>query len=273
MVRRLAGSLLLLSLIAIAIGVGGPAGAVWLLALLALLSQLELSRLAAKFSGRMMGRQVAAWTLAILLGAWYLRPPHAGIWLSLLALLSVLTYGVIHLQPSQLLTHLLPSLLGLLYVPFALQFGVLLLRSGGDGTGGLWLLIWVVAVSKLGDVGALLVGCGYGRHSFASEYSPKKTWEGFFGGMLVAMAGGLGLAALAHYFTDFAVPLWLATPLSGLLAAVGSVADLLESALKRLARVKDSGKIIPGIGGCLDFCDTLILTLPTAHLVLQLLQA
>jgi phosphatidate cytidylyltransferase len=245
----------------------GNGGAVWLLAFFALVSQLELIRLLEKLSGRVLALQVSVWTVTIVLGAWYLHHPYAGVWLTLVALLWMLVHGIIHLSPARLLTHLAPSLFSLLYIPFTLQFGVLLLRFSGN----LWLLAWVVTVSKLGDIGGLLIGRRYGQHAFASKYSPQKTWEGFFGGVVLAAVGGLSICALAHLFGPFFIPFWLSIPLALLLATIGAVADLLESALKRLADIKDSGKIIPGIGGCLDFCDTLTLTLPTAYLTLQLL--
>ncbi|MDR0679364.1 MAG: phosphatidate cytidylyltransferase [Puniceicoccales bacterium] len=270
MARRILGTFFLLAIVGFAIGSLGAGGAVLLLALLALLSQVELCRLLERFSGKPDLGPLLFWTAAILLGSWYLRQPQAGIWLSLLALLYLLASAVVRLPPSQLLSHLAPSLFGILYIPFTMQFGILLLRWGERKWEGLCLLGWTVAVSKLNDIGGLLVGGSWGHHPFATEYSPQKTWEGFFGGLLTAAAGGLALCSIAHWFCDFPIPFWLSLPLSALLAVVGTIADLLESALKRQAGTKDSGRLIIGIGGCLDLCDSLLLTFPTTYIFLQL---
>ncbi|MDR2663983.1 MAG: phosphatidate cytidylyltransferase [Puniceicoccales bacterium] len=270
MLQRIFGTILLLTVVGFAVGTMGASGAVLLITLFALLSQAELCRLMERFSARPSRGQLLFWTAAILLGAWYLPQQQAGIWVGLFALLSVIVGAVVRMPPAQLLSHLAPSLFGILYVPFAMQFGVLLLRHGPGKWEGLCLLGWTVAVSKLNDVGGLLVGGGWGRRPFAAAYSPQKTWEGFFGGLLTAVAGGVAFCSIAHWFCDFPIPFWLSFPLSVLLAAVGTVADLLESALKRQAGAKDSGRLIPGIGGCLDFCDSLLLTFPTAYVFLQL---
>jgi phosphatidate cytidylyltransferase len=271
MIRRVLGTVLLLVAIALSLVFRGSEGAVCLLTLFALGSQWELTRIISRCSGHVLARQVSLLTVFIMLGSWYLCPIYSGLCLALLSLIILLFYGVVRFPPARLTSYLAPSLFSILYIPFALQFGVMLLRSGGDGTAGLWLLAWVVTVGKLGDIGALLVGCGCGRHPFAMEYSPKKTWEGFLGGTLTAMGGGFFLTSLAHRHTSFPIPLRWAMPLAALLAATGALSDLLESALKRQARIKDSGRLIPGIGGCLDFCDTFILTFPAAYALLHLL--
>ncbi|MDR2576428.1 MAG: phosphatidate cytidylyltransferase [Puniceicoccales bacterium] len=268
MLRRIFGTFLLLCLIALALRLFGNFGAILLLVCFTMGAQIELTRILQRLSGRVMVRQVFLWTLFIPLGSYYLPIAQGGIWLTLLAVLLAVIYGIARWHPEQLLTCLVPSIFSLLYVPFTLQFGALLLREGGES--GLWLLSWVVAVSKLSDIGGLFIGIGCGRHSFACEYSPKKTWEGFFGGVALAALGGFFLCTLAHIFVNFCIPVWLSLPLAALLASVGAAGDLLESALKRLAKIKDSGHAIPGIGGCLDFCDTLTLSMPTAYIIMQI---
>ncbi|MDR3117152.1 MAG: phosphatidate cytidylyltransferase [Puniceicoccales bacterium] len=273
MLRRTLGSALLLLLTAAAIFWKGAAGLVWLLAILALGAQVELVRLVQRLSPRVeiIRWQLYGWTVAIILGAWYLGPLYGGIWLSLLALLASVFRGVATSHPSLLLHRLLPTVLCLLYVPFALQFAVLLLRCEPDTTSGIWLLAWVVCVCKCSDIGGLLAGVTCGRHSLAREYSPSKTWEGFFGGLLLSLGGGTVLWSLGRSLGHLtSLSLRLALALSTTLAVIATVSDLLESAIKRQARVKNSGCSIPGIGGCLDLCDSLILSLPTAYAVFQL---
>ena len=118
------------------------------------------------------------------------------------------------------------------------------------------LLLFALAIIWASDTLAYFVGRAIGKHPLAPHISPKKTWEGSIAGML----GSLAVAYAFHY--------WLTIPLPHLLAmaAVGNIAgqmgDLLESAYKRSAGVKDSGGLLPGHGGILDRIDALILCLP-----------
>jgi len=162
---------------------------------------------------------------------------------------------------------LVASIFGLLYVPFMLHYLVRLLLIFEDPSAGLALCIWVVAVSKFCDVGALLTGLAIGRHKMAPVISPKKTWEGALGGVLVS--AGIGATSAyygADYFPEKLTPS-VAALVAMLLAVVTIVSDLVESALKRRADIKDTGKLIPGIGGAFDLTDSLILTAPVAYFV------
>jgi phosphatidate cytidylyltransferase len=130
---------------------------------------------------------------------------------------------------------------------------------------GLILAIWVVAITKFGDVGALLTGMAIGRHRMSPAISPNKTWEG--------LAGGLGLSVLVSVAFVLLGDRWLPDSLTPLHAAwtavliclAGVVGDLVESALKREAGAKDSGKVIPGIGGFFDLTDSMLLAFPIAY--------
>jgi phosphatidate cytidylyltransferase len=142
---------------------------------------------------------------------------------------------------------------GLLFVAFPLTFAV---RVHGRAPVGPALLLFALVITWVGDTTAYFVGRAIGKHPFAPHLSPKKTWEGAAGSML----GSLLVGAL---FTR-----WLYAPLPVLLtmAAAGNIAgqagDLLESAYKRSAGVKDSGALLPGHGGVLDRIDALILAIP-----------
>ena len=142
---------------------------------------------------------------------------------------------------------------GLLLVAFPLTFAV---RLHGLSAEGPRLLLFALVITWVGDTVAYFVGRAIGKHPFAPHLSPKKTWEG----AVASFAGSL-LVALA--FTR-----WLSAPLPHLLAmaslgnVAGQVGDLLESAYKRSAGVKDSGGLLPGHGGILDRIDALILTIP-----------
>ena len=132
------------------------------------------------------------------------------------------------------------------------------------------LCIWVIAVAKFCDVGALLSGLAFGRHKLAPQISPKKTWEGVLGGVLVSMAIGalvfrLGRGTLPDSMTPLRGAL-LAAPVG----ALGVVSDLVESVIKRRANLKDSGGAIPGIGGMFDLSDSILLAAPAAYFLLRL---
>jgi phosphatidate cytidylyltransferase len=136
--------------------------------------------------------------------------------------------------------------------------------------GRLLLGLWLIAVTKFCDVGALLSGMAFGRHKMAPVISPKKTWEGAIGGVLISAGLGALIAWLcrdsfpAHFTPAFAA--LAAVPV----AVIGVVSDLIESVIKRRANRKDSGNTIPGIGGVFDLTDSLILTAPIGFLLFGL---
>jgi len=143
---------------------------------------------------------------------------------------------------------------------------------------GLLLALWIVAVVKFADCGGLVVGCAFGRHKMAPSISPAKSWEGCAGALVFAAATGAVLAWLFGVFHDvlgWGAALTAAfTPakaalLALALAALGIPSDLIESAFKRKAGVKDSGATIPGIGGAFDLLDSLLLTAPVGYVLLK----
>lgn len=116
------------------------------------------------------------------------------------------------------------------------------------------------------DIGAYLVGSKIGETPFCSKVSPKKSWEGFAAGVVAStLCGGI----LAIYIFDFPV---LPLVLLGLLCGVaGQLGDLAESTLKREAKVKDSGNIIPGHGGFLDRFDSILINASIAYFIFEVI--
>ena len=159
------------------------------------------------------------------------------------------------------------TMLGLLYVPFMLQFLLRLLAGESENGDNLVLCIWVVAVAKFCDVGALLAGLAFGRHKLAPQISPKKTWEGAVGGVLVSAGVGAAIAYFAGNRLPEVMSPAIAAAVAVPLAVVAIISDLMESVLKRRANVKDTGTLIPGIGGAFDLTDSLILTAPVAYFI------
>jgi len=172
-------------------------------------------------------------------------------------LLFVLGIAVIALFTKRPLVETLPavgiSCSGLILVAFPLSYAV---RLHGAGTQGPAVLMFALVIIWVGDTAAYFVGRSIGKHALAPHLSPKKTWEG-------TVASFVGSLIVAFIFARF-----MTVPLPHLLgmAAVGNVAgqvgDLLESAYKRSAGIKDSGSILPGHGGVLDRIDALILAIP-----------
>jgi phosphatidate cytidylyltransferase len=132
--------------------------------------------------------------------------------------------------------------------------------SGGAGVGTL-LLICVMS----SDAAQYVSGKLFGRHKLAPVISPKKTWEGLAGGALVT---GLVAAAVARLITPFHPA--VAALIGVAFSVTGLLGDLLISAVKRDAGVKDTGAVLPGQGGILDRCDSLILTAPLFAHALEL---
>jgi phosphatidate cytidylyltransferase len=176
--------------------------------------------------------------------------------------------------PGKRVEALSSTVFGLVYVAVLLQYLVRIVTPlQGDAIlsdGRLVLCLWVVAVAKFCDVGALLTGLAIGRHPMAPHISPKKTWEGAAGGIVVgtgvgALVAWMGRGVLPAAFTPVHAAL-ISIPL----AAIAIVSDLLESVIKRRADIKDSGGGVPGIGGIFDLSDSLILAAPVGYFLLGL---
>jgi len=171
----------------------------------------------------------------------------------------------------QLGVRLIPTLTGFLLVPCCLAFYGLLSTMGAlKSSEGLFVAVWVVAVAKFSDVGALLVGRRFGRTPLTPTYSPKKTVEGAIGGVLTSALVACLLLFLFPSIAPDGLTLGIGFLLGFLFGAVAIVSDLLGSGLKRAAKVKDSGASIPGIGGGLDLVDSLLLTGPLAFAIFGL---
>ena len=122
------------------------------------------------------------------------------------------------------------------------------------------VLIWI------NDIGAYLVGVSIGRHKLCPRISPKKSWEGFFGGLLFTLLAAVWLGPRMGEVPKI-IPVW-GWIMFGIVLTLSAVAgDLLESAYKRKAGVKDSGTIIPGHGGFMDRFDAMFLSLPFVYLL------
>ncbi|WP_412476497.1 phosphatidate cytidylyltransferase [Flavobacterium sp. TBRC 19031] len=125
---------------------------------------------------------------------------------------------------------------------------------------GILILIWT------NDTFAYLVGITMGKNKLFERISPKKTIEGFTGGLIFAMIAGI---LLAQFYLNESVIRWVIIAL--LVTTFGTLGDLIESKFKRLAGVKDSGNIMPGHGGFLDRLDSIIFVAPFVYLFYQII--
>ena len=149
---------------------------------------------------------------------------------------------------------------GIFYIGFCAAH-LILLRALPAGVS--WLLV-LSAITASSDTGAYYIGRAFGRTKLYPALSPGKTRAGAIGGLIGGMLGGLVAAVLLFEGVNY-----ITVALLGLvLSAVGIIGDMIESLIKRVSGVKDSGQILPGHGGLLDRCDSLLLTAPALYYVL-----
>jgi phosphatidate cytidylyltransferase len=135
-----------------------------------------------------------------------------------------------------------------------------------------WWIVGVILITKSCDTGAYFTGRAVGRHKMIPWLSPGKTWEGLAGGVVLAVLVGLGMAALSRAFLPEPdhVPAWLGIVCGAVFAVVGQCGDLTMSLFKRGAGIKDSSRILPGLGGVLDVLDSPLMVAPVAFWLLEL---
>ena len=174
---------------------------------------------------------------------------------------------------NQVLPDTAQGLFGLIYIAYPLTLIPLLWKQEDGPALVLFLMVCVWA----GDIAALYIGRAFGKRKLAPRLSPGKTWVGsiasIFGSMLAA---GLvifiadTLTARGNTLLHISEPLWQSLVLAAILNIAAQFGDLLESAIKRGAGVKDSGTMLPGHGGILDRIDALLLAAPVLWFVLLL---
>jgi phosphatidate cytidylyltransferase len=173
----------------------------------------------------------------------------------------------------QVLPDTAQGLFGLIYIAYPLTL-IPLLWKQEDGPA---LVVFLMVCVWAGDIAALYVGRAFGKRKLAPRLSPGKTWLGSGASIL----GSMLAAALVIYIADLLTargitilhisePLWQSLVLAAILNIAAQLGDLLESAIKRGAGVKDSGTMLPGHGGILDRIDALLLAAPVLWFILLL---
>jgi phosphatidate cytidylyltransferase len=165
----------------------------------------------------------------------------------------------------QVLPDTAQGLFGLIWIAYPLTL-VPLLWKQEDGPA---LVLFLMVCVWSGDIAALYIGKAFGRHKLAPRLSPGKTWEGSIASIVgsIAAAGlviwiGDVLTARGNLILHITEPIWQTLVLAAVLNIAAQLGDLLESAVKRGAGVKDSGTMLPGHGGILDRIDALLLATP-----------
>ena len=136
--------------------------------------------------------------------------------------------------------------------------------------GGIFLLLFLLIVTKFSDMGAYLLGVLIGKHKMIPHISPAKSWEGFVGAFIASIGGAVILLAT---IPDKLLPItWThGLIIAPILCLTGISGDLAESVIKRCTQIKDSGHSLPGIGGILDLTDSLLFTAPVFYFYLSII--
>jgi phosphatidate cytidylyltransferase len=151
------------------------------------------------------------------------------------------------------------SLLIIAYVPLLGSFAALMLAEG-QGVARVVTFLLIVVMS---DTGGYIAGVLFGKHPMAPKISPKKSWEGVGGSLILGTAAGICMAIFA-----LDVPFWVGIILGVSLVAVGTCGDLIESMIKRDLGIKDMSSFLPGHGGVMDRLDSLLVAAPVAWLIM-----
>jgi phosphatidate cytidylyltransferase len=165
----------------------------------------------------------------------------------------------------QVLPDTAQGIFGLIWIAYPLTL-IPLLWKKEDGPA---LVVFLMVCVWVGDIAALYIGRAFGKHKLAPRLSPGKTWEG----SIASIVGSVLAAALVVWLGDLLTargnldlhitePVWQTLILAAILNIAAQLGDLLESAIKRGAGVKDSGTMLPGHGGILDRIDALLLAAP-----------
>lgn len=221
----------------------------------ALLGVYELSR-ALRSSGRRVDAipQLAAATLLVL-SAYF-----AEVWLCWVMLFLAVAFVIVWRLIAQMVDQdgrtygevLADAVVGgfvQIYVPFLAGVALILLKQEG----GQWWVLGFIAVAVAADTGAYAAGLAFGKHPMAPKISPKKTWEGFAGAVVAALAAGV---LLALFLLD--LPWWMGLIFGASILLTATLGDLGESMLKRDIGIKDMSSWLPGHGGLLDRLDSIL---------------
>ena len=258
---RVASAVVALPIVTLLVWLGAP----WFTALVALaaaVGALEMSAIASGAGRRIVGPALAVWTVACVAAGQLVSDgyPVETTLAPALAVGAVVSLALVMRQgrpPRERLVDWALSVGAALYIGGILAHAPLLrgLEHGRE-----WVILLLVATFAT-DTGAYAVGRAVGRRPLAPSISPGKTWEGSAGGIAAAVGAAFGMV----YAFDLGSGWPDALALGAIIGVAGQIGDLVESKLKRVAGVEDSGWLIPGHGGVLDRMDSIVLNLVVVY--------
>lgn len=192
-----------------------------------------------------------AMCVSLITAGWMsMRYAYMQMWGTWLALVLVRLIYTLYSREERPLFTLSKSLMGQMYIALPLMMLQFVYAMSSHLVLLMFVLIW------LNDTGAFLVGSAIGRHRLFERISPKKSWEGFWGGMAFCIAASVGAKLIwpGYFYLDMGVMAGFGV----LVCVFATWGDLIESLIKRTVGVKDSGKLLPGHGGILDRIDSLL---------------
>lgn len=163
------------------------------------------------------------------------------------------------------------TILGLVYVPLLWSFVVRLFLSGDLSKPG-WAAFYLILCMKMADSGGYFFGTRFGKHKLAPVISPKKSWEGLFGGIVFCVVVNMiwWIISRGRINSTISFSLGHALMLGLLFPIIGTAGDLVESMFKRAVNVKDSNSMVYGLGGILDMVDSILFAAPMLYIYIEL---
>ena len=173
---------------------------------------------------------------------------------------------IVRRKTENALIGIATTFFGIFYIGWFFSFAIKLRILPPLNMDGRFLVLYLLLVTKSGDIAAYFIGTFFGKHQLIPRISPKKSIEGAIAGCVVSFIVAIGFRSLLP-----AVSITHICVIGILLSLVGQVGDLSESLIKRDCQVKDSGSIFRGLGGILDLIDSLIFTTPIFYFYLRLI--
>lgn len=255
--KRVISAIIFAVLVILVIQKGGLFGFLSIVSIIVIIGTVEFSELTIPKRNRPL--LIITIPLNLLLCFSPLKPDwiNANLVLCLAVILPFL-YEIIIRRPNLALPNLSSSVLCVLYVGWLFGYHLALLRQMTNGKEVIYLL---VSIAWSSDIGAYLVGRKIGKHKVIVAISPKKSIEGYIAGLIFGVCASVGIC----YWLLPNVNLTHAIVIGSTMTIIGQLGDLAESVLKRSVNAKDSGKIMPGHGGILDRCDSIIFITPALY--------
>ncbi|MDR1890946.1 MAG: phosphatidate cytidylyltransferase [Puniceicoccales bacterium] len=277
MIKRTISSVLVFAIVTLTIYFFGARGCMGLIFFAGLATQWEFYKLLQKIGQRPLAATGMTCGALLMFAAFYagdtnLTIPSRSELLCMSVIIVIIQVLFSHsLETSK--TGIISTIAGVICIPFMCNFSISLFHEMSYSHLGsnhyICTLFWMILVTKCCDIGGMLVGKSFGKHKLATNFSPQKTIEGLFGGILFSNCIGIILLFLCRQWLPSKLGLLAAIILSTLLAIFSLVGDLTESVIKRLANEKDSGTLLPGIGGIFDLTDSLLFSIPVGVLCLK----